>query len=273
MLASLPVERGARIQSLWSGYGELYRARIDGVSVVVKEVRAPSGDSISHRRKIRSYEVEAEFYRRYAPRSAARVARLIDAAPGLLVLEDLDAAGFARRREHDVNGCLAWLAAFHKSFMHAKPEGLWERGTYWHLATRQEELARTHGPLRQIAERVDAALRSARFQTLVHGDAKLANFCFGDRGVAAVDFQYVGGGCGVSDVAYFLSCFDRVDDAALLDVYFRILDMPDVEREWRALYPLAALDFYRFYAGWAPSQWTHDAHGQRVVADYLPLLK
>lgn len=272
------MERGERIQSLWSGYGELYRARVDGVPVVVKEVHPRDGDSISHRRKLRSYEVEQEFYRRYAGASAARVAKLIESARGVLVLEDLDAAGFSRRRVRDIDGCLAWLAAFHRSFLGVAPDGLWEQGTYWHLATRQEELAATIDPaLREAAPILDARLRAARFKTFVHGDAKLANFCFSDagagRGVAAVDFQYVGGGCGMSDVAYFLSCFDAVDRGEHLDTYFRHLNGgADLEQEWRALYPVAAADFYRFYAGWAPEAYRRDRHGQAVVARALRAL-
>jgi Ser/Thr protein kinase RdoA (MazF antagonist) len=268
------VERGERIQSLWSGYGELYRARLDGVPVVVKEVRPPNEDSVSHRRKVRSYEVELEFYRTYAPRSAARVAKLIRGVPGLLVLEDLDAAGYPRRRVRDIDVCLAWLADFHRSFLNVAPIGLWEQGTYWHLSTRQEELLATSDPaLREAAPILDARLRAAKHKTLVHGDAKLANFCFGDAGVAAVDFQYVGAGCGMSDVAYFLSCFDAVDSAAHLDTYFRYLDAAgELEREWRALYPIAVLDFYRFYAGWSPGGYANDRAGQRFVRAHLAKL-
>src|SRR3954451_12193083 len=67
------VTLGARLQSLWGGYGELWRAELaHGAAltrVVVKHVRLPPGDgSRSHRRKLRSYEVEHAFYERYAAR-------------------------------------------------------------------------------------------------------------------------------------------------------------------------------------------------------------
>src|SRR5262249_45266375 len=102
-----------------------------------------------------------------------------------------------------------------------------------------------------------AQLDAARFRTIVHGDAKDANFCFSPSGaVAAVDFQYAGGGAGVVDVAYLL--YDRRDERAGLEAYFAHLrdalvpsvDARALEAEWRALYPVAQLDFRRFLAGW-----------------------
>lgn len=292
--------QGARIQALWGGYGDLFRVHLSGAavdSVVVKWVRpparSPKGD-VSHARKQRSYEVETHFYRSHAARcdDACRVARLIDyrrrEGEWLLVLEDLDAAGFAGRRGaargSDVERCLGWLAAFHARFLGAAADGLWKTGTYWHLATRPDELAAMiDEPLRNAAPVLDQKLRAASFQTLVHGDAKLANFCFADHheGMAMVDFQYVGGGCGMKDVAYFLgSCSytgAEVTDPRHLATYFERLRraLPssvaaeDLEREWRELYPIACADFYRFLAGWAPEEWRRDRVGQALVRDVL----
>ncbi|MDF2695917.1 MAG: hypothetical protein K0S65_4300, partial [Labilithrix sp.] len=185
----------------------------------------------------------------------------------------------------EVDVCLAWLAAFHARFLGIRPDGLWKTGTYWHLATRQEELARIEDEiLRKAAPLLDRELRSGTFQTIVHGDAKLANFCFarGSRSVAAVDFQYVGGGCGMKDVAYLLCGHfgDRTLEQRHLDGYFQKLrialarraepvDVDALETEWRALYPIACADFYRFMAGWAKDHWRRDAYGQALVRDVL----
>lgn len=269
------VERGERIQSLWSGYGELYRVRLDGAPAIVKSVRPPAGErSVGHRRKCRSYDVELAWYQRYAAECPARVPTLIAGARlpegWLFVLEDLDAAGFPRRRG-PIEPCLAWLARFHARYLGVAPDGLWELGSYWHLDTRRDELARIEPALREAAPVLDARLRAARHQTLVHGDAKLANFCFGDAGVAAVDFQYVGGGPGVRDVAYLLCGLP--DEARLLDVYFSFLAEQEVEREWRALYPIAVADFYRFLAGWAPEHYQRDPHAVSTVRAVLRALR
>jgi aminoglycoside phosphotransferase (APT) family kinase protein len=200
-------------------------------------------------------------------------------------LEDLDAAGFPeRRRSADgdtLDRCLAWLAAFHATFFASPPDGLWATGTYWHLATRREELGNVGEKggwaerLSALAPRIDAKLASGVHRTLVHGDAKLANFCFARDGrTAAVDFQYVGGGCGMKDVAYLVS--GEPGEARAVDTYFghlrreldaRSIEAAPVEEEWRELYPFACADFYRFLAGWAPDHFARDRHAQRALED------
>lgn len=294
----------APLQSLWSGYGEIRRVRLHGggpATVIVKWVQPPKGAvpetrDVAHRRKLRSYAVEHHWYERHAPRcpSEARIARChgcFRLAEGwVFVLEDLDAAGFAERRSvagrEDVLACLRWLAAFHAAFMQVEPAGLWPEGTYWHLATRAEELRRTRNPrLRQRAAAYDGRLRRAPYRTWVHGDAKVENFCFAHEElapVAAVDFQYVGGGCGMRDVVYLLwGCLDAASLHAwaeeALACYFdelrRVLrrchpelDGAAVEAAWRPLYAVAWADFLRFLAGWDPSFVLHDYDARMLEA-------
>ena len=153
----------------------------------------------------------------------------------LIILEDLDAVGFPKRRTTitlaEMQVCLTWLAHFHATFLGKQPEHLWPIGSYWHLATRPEELkSLPDRALKNAAKAIDAKLSASPYQTLVHGDAKLANFCFSldGRQVAAVDFQYVGGGCGMKDVAYFIdSCVSENQleqlTPQLLDFYFQAL--------------------------------------------------
>ncbi len=211
--------RGQRhVQTLWSGYGAITRVELSGASVetvVVKHIRPPASgqhprgweSEHSHERKLRSYEVERCFYRDYAPHlsSGCRVPKALYSAPlddgWLLILEDLDGAGFPERRQvvsdPEIKACLTWLACLHAVFVGRAPVGLWEVGTYWHLATRPDELrAMSNQRLKSAASRIDERLNACRYQTLVHGDAKLANFCFSLDGtrVAAVDFQYAGAG-------------------------------------------------------------------------------
>lgn len=306
---AIPVEH---VQTLWSGYGEIVRYRLEGASVptvIAKHIVFPAGrqhprgwsGARGHERKRHSYQVEMHWYRDWAGRCSetCRVPHCHLAQDlgdsHLIVLEDLDAAGFPVRHEElsmdQARVCLSWLAAFHATFLGAEPTGLWSTGTYWHLATRPDEWAAIADPrLREAASRLDQRLNGARFQTLVHGDAKVANFCFsanGDR-VAAVDFQYVGGGCGMKDVAYFIgSCLSERDqerfEALLLDGYFATLrtavrqrgtgaDLDALEDEWRELFPLAQADFQRFLAGWSPDHWKRNGYAERVTRKVLEQL-
>jgi len=301
------------VQSLWSGYGSIERIGLDGLeveSVIVKHVRPdvsshPRGwnTDFSHRRKLKSYQVETHWYGRQRERGEPGMARMpecigakVEGDEVLLVLEDLDAAGFAGRR-NSVNrvewqACVSWLAAFHAENLGVDPDGLWESGTYWHLETRPDELEELDDrPLKEAAAAIDAKLKATPFRGLVHGDAKLANFCFGPDGseVAAVDFQYVGGGCGMKDLAYFVgSCF-RDDEAErreeeVLTFYFTELrtfverigrDLcPDrLEADWRPLYRVAWADFHRFMKGWSPGHWKLSDYSERVTREVIESLQ
>ncbi|MCG8672102.1 MAG: ecdysteroid 22-kinase family protein, partial [Pseudomonadales bacterium] len=202
------------IQSLWSGYGSISRFQLDGSdhnTVVIKHVKLPDqqhhprgwNTDFSHQRKIKSYHVETAWYGIYSQlcntqcRVPACLAYEDSADEFLMVLEDLDAAGFSQRVTsadlEQMQACLKWLASFHATFMGQSPEKLWQVGTYWHLDTRPDELAALQDePLKSAANKIDQLLKDASYQTFVHGDAKLANFCFSSDSnqVAAVDFQY-----------------------------------------------------------------------------------
>ena len=301
------------VQSLWSGYGSIQRVHLDGgefSSIVVKHVQPGRGShprgwntDLSHQRKLKSYQVETNWYdsqKSKAKNSPARIPACFgtkkDEDEVLLVLEDLDASGFAGRRssvnQPEWKACVRWLAAFHAENLGIVPEGLWENGTYWHLDTRPDELERLGDQvLKEAAPEIDAKLKTTKFQTLVHGDPKLANFCFSSDGaeVAAVDFQYVGGGCGMKDLAYFVgSCFRDVDaeriEVEVLDYYFRQLgaflgeieshvSKDELEADWRPLYRVAWADFHRFMKGWSPGHWKLSDYSERVTRKVIESLK
>jgi aminoglycoside/choline kinase family phosphotransferase len=292
------------VQTLWSGYGEIARyisPRLNN-SFIVKHI-SPPVESVhprgwdtptGHQRKLKSYQIEANFYRSYAflcdeycvvPKLLAEFS---DNQQQLLVLQDLDQQGFLLRKDQatmaDVMLGIRWLAHFHARFFQQDSFDLWPVGTYWYLATRQEELkVMEPGKLKDAAKSIDAALNNARFQTLVHGDAKLANFCFAENnsfdGLAAVDFQYVGKGAGVKDLAYFLgACLNQDNlvrhEQTLLDEYFLQLknafehyqiqvEFKALQQEWRDLYPLVWADFYRFLLGWSPSHYKINSYMQK----------
>lgn len=301
------------IQTLWSGYGTIIRYGLTGCerkSVVVKHVKLPDhsmhprgwNTDYSHQRKIRSYQVESSWYLNWAELcdSSCRIPITFAVESSddefLMVFEDLDAGGFPVRKSSVsmsyINICLKWLAHFHATFLGKKPTGLWQVGTYWHLDTRPDELeVLEDSKLKQAAALIDSKLRESKYQTFVHGDAKLANFCFSENGqeVAAVDFQYVGGGCGIKDVAYFIgSCLCEEDceryETEMLDCYFshlsaaltqrqKTVDHAAVEQDWRTLYPMAWTDFHRFLKGWSPGHWKIHSYSERVASDVLAQLK
>lgn len=300
------------IQSLWSGYGKISRYQLQGStvdSVVVKHISFgkvsghPRGwnTDLGHQRKVKSYDIETNWYQRWNAqcpepcRTAKFLGSFAEGAGQWIILEDLDAQ-YPERKQYlellEVQTCLSWLANFHATFLNREPVGLWEVGTYWHLATRREEFEKIeHQLLKQKAHQIDELLNGCIYKTIVHGDAKLANFCFSHSGekVAAVDFQYAGGGCGMKDVAYFLSSCLSSDEcvaqaASLLDFYFSELeiaignseleiDFNLLEQEWRTMYPLAWTDFTRFLLGWMPAHQKVNGYSLKVMDSVLDNLK
>ncbi|TCI01710.1 DUF1679 domain-containing protein [Corallincola luteus] len=308
------------IQSLWGGLGELFRVSLVHVdsmsdntnipqfsSVVVKHIlfRAPVdhprgwNSDLSFQRKMRSYDVEQHWYQTYADSClpACRVPRCLfverRADEMLLVLEDL-AIDFPELVEApnvlQIEACIYWLANFHARFLDQAADGLWPVGGYWHLDTRPDELAAmTDLRLQQAAPALDRAIKQCRYQTLIHGDAKLANFCFSADGkrAAAVDFQYVGQGPGIKDLMLFISsavppalCEEWQEP--LLDTYFRFLfealqrqgktavvDWPALEQEWRFMFAITWADFQRFVQGWCPDHWKINDYSRSITEQAL----
>lgn len=270
----------------------------------------------SHTRKCKSFKVENCFYSdvQIQTDASCRTAKYLghsqQSEASLLVMEDLAHRGYSRTASSltaaQCKTVLKWLANFHARFLNVRDEfnrrniQLWAEGTYWHLATREDEFhAMSDGLLKHHAVNVATALSNANYQTVVHGDAKVANFCFTDdfSDCAAVDFQYVGYGVGIKDVAYFLGSalttqVHMSQRDALLDTYFHALedslharlsnnvdpvyfkraDIALIIAEWKYLYPFACADFYRFLAGWSPEHWKIDEELQYQTDIALSML-
>lgn len=289
------------IQDLWSGYGKIVRVRLKNATtncVVVKHVKLPESNyhprgwnsDFGHQRKIKSYEVETTWYQNYSKQSNARLpncfAIVEENGEVLIILEDLNEAGYHLRKRsldwQEMKSCLQWLAKFHASYLGKAPDNLWEVGTYWHLETRPQELeVLDDQELKKAASLINKKLNNCTYKSFVHGDAKLANFCFGENGkVAGLDFQYVGGGCGMKDVAYFVgSCLSEHEcerlEQEILNSYFDFLqyelETPNhaLEAEWRLLYRVAWADFHRFLKGWSPGHWKINSYSERVTKEVI----
>lgn len=196
---------------------------------------------------------------------------------------------------------LKWLANFHATFWRIEPsaliapplkvpnpnegDGVWEQGGYWYLDTRSEEMeslkseAEDYPYLLPFCEYAASKLRSrpgALGVTLMHGDCKGANIVFTSRSnssseeevrCALYDFQYVGIGLGVQDLAYFLgTSVDRRQlerepgEEQLLRFYYDELmaalgrrGIQETEYTWEVMmehWEWALVDWMRFMAGW-----------------------
>lgn len=202
---------------------------------------------------------------------------------------------------------LQWLASFHarswniesscaleptRSFcpppaeaIHTwKGKGLWRQGGYHYLATRIHELASIHPhhskwatlglhAQSDLPTSVDWCLHNPPDRTrlsLIHGDVKAANMAFSRDAtkMAMYDFQYVGIGLGVQDLAKFLTTSISAHhlnsangEERLLKIYHQYLiqQLPDgADYPFDVLcddWQLALVDWVRFLAGWNGGFW------------------
>ena len=150
------------VQPLWNNYGTLTRLVLTGSiykSVILKHIKIPSngyhpkgfGGSFSRNRKIKSYQVEQSWYQQYNKEISSSLhcptPNCIDSfrqnGEVFLLLEDIDNRGYTKRlfsaSKQQIDITIRWLAYFHAHFLSREVPGLWETGTYWHLATRPEE--------------------------------------------------------------------------------------------------------------------------------------
>lgn len=298
------------IQTLWSGYGELLRLKFDGKSIIVKYVKLPKklnhprgwNSRFSHERKVKSYKIEVKWYENFARKIDKRceTPKVIKTSFSddefLIIMEDLKELGFTKvvkeANKNHLKSVLNWLANFHAKYMNLKTDLLWEEGTYWHLNTRPEELEVLKDEvLKKYAKKLDVILKTSKYQTLVHGDAKLANFCFNEEGTscAAVDFQYVGHGCAMKDLVYFISsainpkqCVEN--ESWILEFYFKSLgealhyyhpniDAKLVESEYRSMFYIAWADFQRFIKGWSPKHYKINEYTNSMTLKAIEQIK
>ena len=284
------IEMGDTLTSLWSGCGSIVECMLDAEPCVIKAIKIPR--HINHpkikqsefalKRKQQSYKVEYNFYRLYSaylPTSAKSITcinAINDGDDYALVFKNFTQYGFAQASSQHIKAILNWLAFFHAFNLNKPAKGLWQQGNYWHLSTRPDEFnklkqsADEKSDIKNAAHKIDKKLQSSHYKTLIHGDAKLANFAANEQSeILAYDFQYVGAGVGICDVMYFMtSCLSDEQLHTCADEYLRYyfsqlknallvyqpqINADDVIAKWHALWPLAWADFYRFLAGWSPT--------------------
>ena len=207
-----------------------------------------------------------------------------------LVFKDFSKQVYSQATTENIKAILKWLAHFHAFHLNTKFDGLWPQGSYWHLDTRPDEFNNLpkKSDIKQAATKLNNALKQCDYQTLIHGDAKLANFAANSQGhILGYDFQYVGAGVGVVDVMYFMtSCLDDSElhkhAQTYLGYYFSqfknalshyqpAVNADDVIAQWAHLWPVAWADFYRFLLGWSPEHKKINGYMHAQVNNWLEI--
>jgi thiamine kinase-like enzyme len=284
-----------RIARLWGGMGEIYQISTErGDSFIVKYIQytASSIPSIGDQRKLDSYRVEVNFYQKYSHDLRLKGIGIAQCYH----VEEKESAGATKHKaaatttrtqtktiiclsvlqdapdENFVEQTLEWLAKFHAAtWGHGNDNGwIQSVGTYWHLDTRHEEWKQMkttgwEGRLRQAAKAIDQWLKETTpIQSWVHGDCKDANVMWDGTQVALCDFQYVGVGCPLKDVCYFLcssGISSTIEETRYVNYYYETLCQhltcpPPSRHDVDVALELCYCDYQRFLCGWG--QWGSD---------------
>jgi len=294
------------LTSLWSGCGSIVQCQLDDKACVIKAIKVPSyirhpkikQSAFALKRKQDSYRVEYHFYKLHSlhlpiyAQSIECINAINKDDEYVLVFKDFTKHGFAQAGQQHIKAILNWLAHFHAFNLNKPTDGLWQQGNYWHLSTRPDEFnklkesADKKSDIKNVAHKIDEQLQSCAYKTLVHGDAKLANFAANERGkILGYDFQYIGAGSGVIDVMYFMtSCFsdkqlhEYADEylvyyfdnlKAAITTYHPKAPADKIANDWLFLWPAAWADFYRFLAGWSPQHQKMNSYMLKQVNNWL----
>lgn len=171
------ISKESHVTDLWAGYGSIHRVKVyfdngTALPLIIKRVNPPcdegSTQSVSHVRKLKSYQIEGNFYSDLAPilessnlKCHVPIPYSIIESPSSnsfqFVLSDLSSnfsSTYGSLNESQTYCALSWLAKLHATFYQhtiitstQNKEGndnevslVWDYGGYWHLKTRLEEL-------------------------------------------------------------------------------------------------------------------------------------
>ena len=296
------------IQNLWSDYGQIASLEdsVTNKKFIIKQINLekistshPKGwnTNTSHQRKVKSYLNEINWYKNYSQSFQNKIPTYYDSYIGektlLLLLNDIRQQEFFPFKNYEqihIRLCIEWLAELHAYFINSPQIENFEKGNYWHLQTRKDEYNQMcDQKLKSIASTIDKKINKLTFETIIHGDAKIANFHYNQNTnqVMAYDFQYIGKGCGLEDIIYLLSSTLSSDDLylyadELIQYYFSLLesklhklsdkDISALLTEWNNLIPFIWADFNRFLNGWSPDHWKAHAYTKEQTKKVYSLI-
>ncbi|KAJ3272540.1 hypothetical protein HDV01_005492 [Terramyces sp. JEL0728] len=255
LFPELDIKKVETVCTLWSGYGTIYRFHLPTKTLICKHINPPRDNSVSHQRKLKSYQNELAFYQLEKPNHPPLPEFISSPKPNCYLLSDISVeypfpSGDLATKELEL--ALSWLAKFHSYWFKKVPFS--EKGSYWHVDTRQQELQQMKNKkLQSIAQQLDEQIHSSKFKTLIHGDFKSENIQFNDSSCVVYDYQYAGSGLGAQDVCYLLTSSARDTNSIdkLLAFYFSELTIDGYTYDqFLQDFDLCLLDYIRFMDGW-----------------------